>query len=346
VISYIGGKNRMAEWISSYIPECETYVEVFGGAFWVYVNSDIHERTQNVIYNDFNPYMVNLFRCASEPKKFMKFIESKNPPVQTKGQPELSRECNDFFYQCKKEMFGRNALKKFLSDKVRRHQIATHIHHLEGGTSTLEKIEKDILSEINYCIKQLRERTSNSQSVARDKIREKIQAGKKDQSIAMKYAYILASSFSGVDPVDAEFQDYKGMYGSKFTAFTNRLTSDKFIPKLKKIHTCENMSFEEVIAKYDSPTTYFYVDPPYWNTESYYSLHEFGREQHYQLRDSLHGISGKFSLSYYDFDELSEMYPKNDFVWERREFVKPAGAKEGVDQGVGEELLIMNYNNV
>ena len=40
------------------------------------------------------------------------------------------------------------------------------------------------------------------------------------------------------------------------------------------------------------------------------------------------------------------MYPKNDFVWERKEFVKPAGAKEGVDQGVGEELLIMNYNNV
>ena len=53
MISYIGGKNRMAEWISDYIPESETYVEVFGGAFWVYVNSDIHERMNKVIYNDF-----------------------------------------------------------------------------------------------------------------------------------------------------------------------------------------------------------------------------------------------------------------------------------------------------
>ena len=334
----------MSEWISGYIPnDMDTYVEVFGGAYWVYINSDIYNDFDKIIYNDFNPYMTNLFRCASDPKKFMKFVEAKNPPVQTKGKPELSRECSDFFYQCKKELFGRNALKKFLSDKVRRHQIATHIHHLEGGTSTLEKIEKDILSEINYCISQLRERTSNNQSVARDKIRNKIADGKKDQSIAMKYAYILASSFSGVDPVDAEFQDYKGMYGSKFTAFTNRLANDKFIPKLKKISACENMSFEEVIAKYDSPKTYFYVDPPYWNTESYYSLHDFGRDQHYQLRDSLHGMSGKFSLSYYDFDELSEMYPKEKYNWIRKDFVKPAGAKEGLDQGVGEELLIMNY---
>ena len=35
MISYIGGKSRMAKWIGEYIPENKTYVEVFGGAFWV-----------------------------------------------------------------------------------------------------------------------------------------------------------------------------------------------------------------------------------------------------------------------------------------------------------------------
>ena len=72
----------MADWISSYVPECETYVEVFGGAYWVYVNSDIHERCQKAVYNDFNPYMTNLFRCASTPKPFSKFIDSKNKYTQ------------------------------------------------------------------------------------------------------------------------------------------------------------------------------------------------------------------------------------------------------------------------
>ena len=333
----------MADWISSYVPECETYVEVFGGAYWVYVNSDIHERCQKAVYNDFNPYMVNLFRCASDPKTFSKFIDNKNIPLQEKGKPELSKECSDFFYQCKKELFGRNALKKFLMDKQTRLQMATYIHALEGGDSTIDKIDKDILAEINYCINQLRNRTANKQEESRNKIGEKIALGKKDQSIAMKYAYILACSFSGIDPVDSEFQDYKGKYGSKFKAFYNRLTGDKFIPKLKKIDTCENLSFEKVIEKYDSPTTYFYVDPPYWNTENYYSLHGFGRDQHYELQESLHSIKGMFSLSYYDFSELSVMYPKDEFTWETKVFVKPAGAKEGLEQSTGEEVLIMNY---
>jgi hypothetical protein len=31
----------MSDWISGFVPECEIYVEVFGGAYWVYVNSDI-----------------------------------------------------------------------------------------------------------------------------------------------------------------------------------------------------------------------------------------------------------------------------------------------------------------
>ena len=34
----------MSDWISGFVPKCETYVEVFGGAYWVYVNSNIHER--------------------------------------------------------------------------------------------------------------------------------------------------------------------------------------------------------------------------------------------------------------------------------------------------------------
>ena len=228
-------------------------------------------------------------------------------------------------------------------DKQTRLQMATYIHALEGGDSTIDKIDKDILAEINYCINQLRNRTANKQEESRNKIGEKIALGKKDQSIAMKYAYILACSFSGIDPVDSEFQDYKGKYGSKFKAFYNRLTGDKFIPKLKKIDTCENLSFEKVIEKYDSPTTYFYVDPPYWNTENYYSLHGFGRDQHYELQESLHSIKGMFSLSYYDFSELSVMYPKDEFTWETKEFVKPAGAKEGLEQSTGEEVLIMNY---
>ena len=316
----------MADWISGFVPECATYVEVFGGAYWVYINSDIHERSEYVIYNDFNPYMTNLFRCASTPKPFSKFIDQKTPPLQEKGKPELSDSCRNYFYECKEHLFYTDfAIKKIrevLEDK--------------GITGKHRKALNEALTHA----RATRQCNNNSQ---RDDFGHKVKIGRKDQVAAMKYAYVLTSSFSGIDPVDSEFQDYKGKYGSKFKAFYNRLTSDKFIPKLKKIDTCENMSFEEVIAKYDSENTYFYVDPPYWSTELYYSLHRFGKEQHEELRECLHNIKGKFALSYYDFSELGDMYPKNKFTWETKEFVKPAGATEGVEQSTGEEVLIMNY---
>ena len=88
----------MADWISSYVPsDIETYVEVFGGAMWVYINSDIHERCEKIIYNDFNPYMTNLFRCASKPESFKEFIDEEVIPRQKKGHPKLSEKCKEYF---------------------------------------------------------------------------------------------------------------------------------------------------------------------------------------------------------------------------------------------------------
>ena len=55
-------------------------------------------------------------------------------------------------------------------------------------------------------------------------------------------------------------------------------------------------------------------------------------------------VKGKFSLSYYDFEILSEWYPKDEYVWETKDFAKAAGASSGKVQSKGTELLIMNYS--
>jgi DNA adenine methylase len=85
------------------------------------------------------------------------------------------------------------------------------------------------------------------------------------------------------------------------------------------------------------------VDPPYWKTENYYSNHDFDRNDHERLANMLTTISGKFSLSYYDFDLLSLWYPKETYKWEMKEFAKAASATKGKTQNMGQELLIMNY---
>ncbi len=81
MISYIGGKYRQAKWIANYYPPIiKRYVEVFGGAMWVYINSDLI--AEEVIYNDFNPFMANLFACCHEYKEFIPILE------QNKAQDE------------------------------------------------------------------------------------------------------------------------------------------------------------------------------------------------------------------------------------------------------------------
>ena len=161
--------------------------------------------------------------------------------------------------------------------------------------------------------------------------------------VAAKYAYVLTQVFSGSKPETSKFIDLKGKYHSKFTSFKNKLANDKFHKLFESITNVENMDFGDVIDKYDSSTTYFYADPPYWKTENYYSNHDFDVNDHLRLADKLKSIKGKFSLSYYDFPLLSEWFPKDEYVWEKKLFAKAAAAKKGVSQNMGEELLIMNY---
>jgi DNA adenine methylase len=167
--------------------------------------------------------------------------------------------------------------------------------------------------------------------------------GDTDYVVAAKYVYILTQVFSGSKPETSSFIDLKGKYKSKYLTFRDKLSKPDWIEHFLKITEVENMDFAEVIKKYDSPTTYFYVDPPYWKTENYYSNHDFDREDHERLAITLKGIEGKFSVSYYNFDILCEWFPKNDYLWQTKEFAKAASAKKGEKQNMGEELLIMNY---
>ncbi len=166
-----------------------------------------------------------------------------------------------------------------------------------------------------------------------------------DYDVAAKYAYVLTQVFSGSKPETSNYIDLKGKYKSKYLTFRDKLKNDKWLTKFDKINVVENMDFQELINKYDGDNSYFYLDPPYWKTENYYSNHDFDRDDHERLAKLLTNMKGKFSLSYYEFELLSEWFPKNDYLWEQKDFVKSAAAKKGKTQNKGTELLILNYNS-
>jgi len=164
-----------------------------------------------------------------------------------------------------------------------------------------------------------------------------------DYEVAAKYVYVVTQVFSGSKPETSSFIDLKGKYRSKYLAFRDKLSNPKWLEHFSKLTNVENLDFQNVIEKYDSPSTYIYLDPPYWKTENYYSNHDFDRQDHERLSVILNQVQSKFSLSYYDFDLLHQWYPETFFRWERKKFAKAAAAKKGTKQNMGEELLIMNY---
>jgi site-specific DNA-adenine methylase len=154
---------------------------------------------------------------------------------------------------------------------------------------------------------------------------------------------VLTQIFSGSKPETSSWMDYKGKYRCKVLIFLDKLKNPEYRKHFDKITFVENLDFQDVIEKYDSEKTYFYVDPPYWKTENYYSNHDFDRSDHERLANTLIKMKGMFSLSYYDFPLLKEWFSPYEYIWEKKEFAKAAAAKSGKKQNMGEELLIMNY---
>lgn len=78
VISYFGGKssNVFQEFINKKIPTdgIKTYVEPFSGSMGTYMD-DPNLNFDVVIYNDKNRHQVNLYKCSTEPEKFLEAIE-------------------------------------------------------------------------------------------------------------------------------------------------------------------------------------------------------------------------------------------------------------------------------
>jgi DNA adenine methylase len=82
----------------------------------------------------------------------------------------------------------------------------------------------------------------------------------------------------------------------------------KISDRLKGV-TIENMSFLKLIPLYDKEDAFFYIDPPYVATESYYkNTGGFGIEKHEELADLLSNTKSKFLLSYNDCQLVRELY--------------------------------------
>jgi DNA adenine methylase len=158
-----------------------------------------------------------------------------------------------------------------------------------------------------------------------------------DLETAAKYLYLEVQSFSG-NTLGLKSSVYFDKIHT-INPLLKKLSNETITDRLKQL-TVENLDCVDVIKKYDSPDTFFYIDPPYYNKEHYYTQ-GFGTEHHKSLADCLHKIEGKFALSYYEFDALHDWFPADKYQRTTYTVSKQNSSRKNKQRGT--ELVIRNY---
>ena len=107
------------------------------------------------------------------------------------------------------------------------------------------------------------------------------------------------------------------MIGRSFGRSTNkapRINLLRLEEELSAVHlrmsrvTVENLPWHDYVSRYDLPTTFFYLDPPYWGFENIYGHGLFSPGDFSRMASMLGSIAGKFILSINDVPEIRKLF--------------------------------------
>jgi DNA adenine methylase len=100
-----------------------------------------------------------------------------------------------------------------------------------------------------------------------------------------------------------------------------------------------NKDYKEVIKKYDSKDTFFYLDPPYKESQSGFNYPAINIKE---LKDVLSKIKGKFLLSFPDDKDAKDLFKDKYNIYEIK--TKYTGRRQQGGQTMpAKEILVSNY---
>jgi len=127
------------------------------------------------------------------------------------------------------------------------------------------------------------------------------------------------------------------------TGMPARFDVTRLGPRLEELHErlagviVERLPYGELIARYDTLGTLFYLDPPYFNCESDYGTGVFARIDFMRLARQLEQIAGRFILSINDVPEIREIFGAFHI-----EGVETTYTVSGTGPQTAKELIIRN----
>jgi DNA adenine methylase len=145
------------------------------------------------------------------------------------------------------------------------------------------------------------------------------------------YHKISACSGFNCKPV----KDVKHIYNNRYNAYF--LKHLEYYKKMLAGVKITNQDYIKIIVKYDSPDTFFFIDPPYENTDkAFYS--DISMDYH-ELSFLLQNIKGKFLLTINDSPNIRKIF--KPFKIKK---INVRGSPWGSEKTkIRKELFIMNY---
>nr|WPF46889.1 MAG: hypothetical protein [Lake Baikal virophage 16] len=124
-------------------------------------------------------------------------------------------------------------------------------------------------------------------------------------------------------------------YGNRF--YINSNYGNKYNERLKNTIIL-NKDYKEVIKKYDSPNSFFYLDPPYSMSKEYkYYDNQYININ--ELYDTIKNIKGRFLISYDDNKEIKELFKDFKIIKVSTSYIHT----QNIERRKKTEILIKNY---
>lgn len=244
---------------------------------------------------------------------------------------------------------SKKTIKNIILNKIPEHEI--YVEAFIGGGAIYFAKEPSEIEVINDLDKFLIEGYRVLKRINKNNISRAFQLAESIDSIKNKKNKILiANQILDMKEKDDGLKLYQvimklcATYASKGfgpiykpKSFLHKLNKiDEYKERLKKTKIFST-DYKNIIKKYDSKDTFFFLDPPYEKSKTLYIDSQIDYEE---MRDILLNIKGKFLLTINSSPEIKNIF--NDFNIEEIK-VKGLGQHEGTVGQDRYELLITNY---
>ncbi len=135
---------------------------------------------------------------------------------------------------------------------------------------------------------------------------------------AVRFFYVLRAAFAGnINGSGGSWAHTATGDNWKPRNFRNAVEKVRFIAERFANVQIDDRSYELTIPHYDAPDTLFFGDPPYWESAANtgYYMHDFTDADHYKLAELCNAASGFVLLTYYEFDQVRDMYPPDKWTY-------------------------------